>query len=88
MSQLPLPVIDLTPLSGLHADIADTKRLATQLGRAFEAEGFAYLVNVPLTLSHDDIFDLAKTFFQLPQPEKLRLAKRTFQRNNSNTYRG
>ncbi|KAL8827598.1 MAG: hypothetical protein Q9170_006952 [Blastenia crenularia] len=88
MSDLPLPVVDLSPLSSPHADENSLNGLAAQLGNAFETEGFAYLVNVPLSFSHDQVFGLAKTFFQLPQAEKLRLAKRSLERNNDNTYRG
>ncbi|KAI4189336.1 MAG: hypothetical protein LQ346_005135 [Caloplaca aetnensis] len=68
--------------------MADTHRLATQLGKAFETDGFAYLVNVPLTFTHEKVFSIAKSFFRLSEDKKLRLAKKTFQRENSNTYRG
>lgn len=88
MSKLPLPVVDLSPFSLPHVDHASINMLAAELGKALETEGFAYLVNVPLTFSHDQVFALAKGFFRIPQAEKLRLAKRTFERNNKNTYRG
>ncbi|KAL8930845.1 MAG: hypothetical protein Q9208_000386 [Pyrenodesmia sp. 3 TL-2023] len=88
MPELPLPVIDLSPLASLHTDATDTTRLATHLGKALETDGFAYLINVPLTFGHDKVFSLAKAFFRLPEDEKLCLAKKRFQRNNSNTYRG
>ncbi|KAL8935545.1 MAG: hypothetical protein Q9216_005370 [Gyalolechia sp. 2 TL-2023] len=88
MPELPLPVIDLSPLSLPDVDHASINKLATELGKAFESDGFAYLINVPLTFSHDHVFNLAKDFFQIPQAEKLRLAKKTFERNNKNTYRG
>lgn len=88
MSGLPLPVIDLSSLASLQTEMADTHRLATQLGKAFETDGFAYLVNVPLTFTHEKVFSIAKSFFRLSEDKKLRLAKKTFQRENSNTYRG
>ncbi|KAL8951097.1 MAG: hypothetical protein Q9222_002901 [Ikaeria aurantiellina] len=83
-----LPVIDLTILSSLDADEAGNNALAKQLGKALEYEGFAYLTNVPLSFDHEHVFSLAKRFFQIPKDEKLRLAKKSFQKNNSNTYRG
>ena len=88
MSDLPLPIIDLSVLTSPHSGQDDLGGLAKQLGKVFETEGFAYLVNVPLTFSHDEVFALAKSFFYLPQADKLRLAKKSFQRNNRNTYRG
>ncbi|KAL8721286.1 MAG: hypothetical protein Q9225_001990 [Loekoesia sp. 1 TL-2023] len=88
MSGLPLPVIDLSPVSLPQVDQTNINLLAAQLGKAFETEGFAYLVNVPLTFSHDRVFAIAKSFFQRSQADKLRLVKKSFQSNNSNTYRG
>ncbi|KAL8891794.1 MAG: hypothetical protein Q9215_001230 [Flavoplaca cf. flavocitrina] len=87
MSKLSLPVIDLSILRS-PTDAPESRGLAKQLGKALEEEGFAYLVNVPLTFGHDDVFALAKGFFHLPDHKKLRLAKKSFQRTNSNTYRG
>ncbi|KAL8728315.1 MAG: hypothetical protein Q9166_005458 [cf. Caloplaca sp. 2 TL-2023] len=88
MPELSIPIIDLSTLTTFHGEPENNHELATQLGKALEKEGFAYLVNVPLTFDHDQVFGLAKSFFQLPEGEKLRLAKQGFQRNNSNTYRG
>lgn len=88
MAELPLPVIDLSPFSFSPLDQASIYSLAEQLGKAFETEGFAYLINAPLTFSHDCIFDVAKSFFQIPQNEKLRLAKKKFRKHSKNTYRG
>ncbi|KAL9580192.1 MAG: hypothetical protein Q9212_004638 [Teloschistes hypoglaucus] len=88
MAELSLPVIDLAPLSKPHEDHASIAQLATQLGRAFEGEGFAYLINTPLTFTHEQVFGLARDFFQLPEAEKVRLAKKTFRKENNNTYRG
>ncbi|KAL8872659.1 MAG: hypothetical protein Q9174_001748 [Haloplaca sp. 1 TL-2023] len=88
MYQYNLPVIDLSSLSSPNVDPTGNTVIAEQLGKAFENEGFAYLINVPLSFSHKKIFDQASQFFQLPEAEKLRLAKRTFERNNLNTYRG
>lgn len=88
MWDIPLPVIDLSSLSSRHKDDASTRALATQLGKAFEDEGFAYLVNIPLSFNHEQVFEVAKSFFQMPETEKLHLAKKNFRRNNGNTYRG
>ncbi|KAL9602082.1 MAG: hypothetical protein Q9219_002078 [cf. Caloplaca sp. 3 TL-2023] len=88
MSNLPLPVIDLSVLSLPHTQNDDIIVLAAKLGKAFQREEFAYLVNMPLTFSHGQVFDLAQSFFKLPSAEKLRLAKRNFRGTNCNTYRG
>ncbi|KAL8710828.1 MAG: hypothetical protein Q9220_004631 [cf. Caloplaca sp. 1 TL-2023] len=88
MATSTLPVIDLATLSSSNGDKASNVALATQLGKALEHEGFAYLINVPLSLEYEDVFGLARRFFQLSETEKLRLAKKTFQKYNSNTYRG
>ncbi|KAL8999774.1 MAG: hypothetical protein Q9169_001447 [Polycauliona sp. 2 TL-2023] len=88
MSTLSLPVIDLANLNTSTASFTHSRELAVQLGKALEKEGFAYLVNVPLTLDHEQVFAPAKNFFRLPEREKLGLAKKAFGRNNNNTYRG
>ncbi|KAL8670517.1 MAG: hypothetical protein Q9168_004951 [Polycauliona sp. 1 TL-2023] len=88
MSKLSLPVIDLSCLKTSPAGSINDQELAIQLGKALENEGFAYLVNVPLTFDHREVFELAQEFFHLPNDEKLRLAKKSFRSNNRNTYRG
>lgn len=52
--------------------------MAIQLGNALEKKGFAYLVNVPLTFGHEEVFGLAKKFSSPPENEKLRLGKKSF----------
>ncbi len=87
-----LPVIDLTALNTLDVVVAprspETQELVKQLHDVFATSGFAYLTNLPLSFTHDDVFQLSKQFFSLPEPEKMRLAKRTFAKRNENTYRG
>lgn len=84
-----LPIIDLAPLkrpSGpTHTQLEDLSR---QLYDVFATTGFAYLVNAPLSFRHADIFGLAREFFNLPEEEKMKLAKKSFRKENSNTYRG
>lgn len=86
-----LPIIDLSPLR--HDDVSsppseEARRLAAQFHDVFATSGFAYLTNLPLSFSHEDVFALSKQFFALPAEEKMRLAKRTFVKGNENTYRG
>lgn len=88
---LTLPVVDVSAIP-LHSDGTipeeEVTRLSEELHKVFSTTGFAYLVNPPLSFSHDDIFGLAKEFFSLSEEEKMKLAKKTFRQTNSNTYRG
>lgn len=87
MSGLLLAVVDSSPFFLPQINETNINLLAAQLGKTSETEGFAYLVNIPLTFSHDRVFATAKSFFQCSQADKLRLVKKSFQRNNSNAYR-
>jgi len=88
MSSLTLPLIDLKPLCSPDPSSDVLAALSESLSTAFSTTGFAYLVNTPISFSHDEIFGLAKSFFSLPEKEKLSVAKRTFESENQNTYRG
>ena len=93
-----LPVIDLAPLAVAIAEEKDEKTekdlgvdvgsIGKRLCDVFETAGFAYLVNSPLSFSHDEVFGLAREFFELSLEEKMTVAKRTFRPQNKNTYRG
>lgn len=83
-----LPVVDLAPLSRAAVSSENLRRLSEELDSVFTTTGFAYLVNPPLSMGHDDIFGLAEEFFCLPQAEKMKLAKRMFRAESRNTYRG
>lgn len=90
-----LPIIDLAALSRgsssaepLPDAADDLAALARQLHDVFETVGFAYLVNCPLSFTHDEVFGLARAFFDLPREEKMSVAKKTFRPGNRNTYRG
>ncbi|EIW75300.1 Clavaminate synthase-like protein [Coniophora puteana RWD-64-598 SS2] len=84
-----LPIVDLSPLSkGPKLSVEDRNKLAGELHEVFKTVGFAYLVNPPLSFSHDDVFGTAKEFFGMPEEEKMCVAKKTFRPANSNTYRG
>lgn len=88
-----LPIVSLKPLSSSSSsssipedpNLAD---LSKQLYSVFATTGFAYLTDLPLSFSHDDVFGLAKKFFALPEEEKMKIAKRSFRKGNGNTYRG
>ncbi|EEH19253.2 hypothetical protein PABG_01572 [Paracoccidioides brasiliensis Pb03] len=84
-----LPIVDLTPLknpNGLRKE--EQKSLANQLYDVFVTTGFAYLVNYPLNFDHETLFDITREFFALPIEEKMKLSKRSFCKDNLNTYRG
>lgn len=91
-----LPVIDLGPLCVVTSggeqqqqpSAEDLSTIAAQLCNVFETVGFAYLINYPLSFSHDDVFGIAREFFGLPLEDKMSVAKRTFRPSNENTYRG
>lgn len=83
-----LPIVDLSPLASDSASEEELQNLSTKLHEAFSTVGFAYLVNAPLSFKHEDVFDIAKDFFSLPEEVKMGVAKKTFRRANKNTYRG
>lgn len=86
-----LPIVDLSPLSGPNVSHHDLSNLSTELHNVFRSTGFAYLINPPLSFSHDDVFGLAHEFFSLPEASKMTTAKRVFvgnDPNRPNTYRG
>jgi isopenicillin N synthase-like dioxygenase len=83
-----LPIVDLAPLTSELASDDELAALSTRLYEVFSTVGFAYLINVPLSLTHEDVFGTAREFFSLPEDVKMQVAKRTFKRANSNTYRG
>jgi isopenicillin N synthase-like dioxygenase len=84
-----LPIVDLSPLRNpSRLSESDRLDLSKQLYNVFTTTGFAYLVNTPLSFKHADVFGLALEFFNLPLEEKMRLAKASFQPDNTNTYRG
>ena len=85
---LPLPLIDLTPLSSPNPTTEALAAISQSLSTAFSTTGFAYLVNTPLSFMQAEIFFLAHEFFSLPEAEKLSVAKKTFIPQNVNTYRG
>lgn len=83
-----LPVVDLAPLSQSAPAREEVARISQELDRVFSTTGFAYLINAPLSMSHDDVFGLARSFFEIPEEEKMKMAKKTFRPANPNTYRG
>ena len=83
-----LPIVDLSILSSPSPSEPELRSLSNQLHDVFATTGFAYLTDVPLTFSHDDVFKLASEFFSIDNEEKAKLAKKTFVQENKNTYRG
>lgn len=86
-----LPVVSLSALSEPHPDPKALSALSSNLNEVFSTTGFAYLVDLPLTYTHEDVFGLCDSFFGskgLTENEKMRLAKKTFVKSNTNTYRG
>lgn len=83
-----LPIVDLAPLTSDNASEDELRALASKLDEVFSTVGFAYLINVPLSFNHREVFGLAEDFFSLPEEAKMTVAKKTFRKANSNTYRG
>lgn len=83
-----LPIVDLSPLSQPYPPPTSLSSLSKKLYDVFATTGFAYLTNAPITFDHEDVFELARNFFSMPEGEKMSLAKRTFVKRNKNTYRG
>ncbi|KFY44047.1 hypothetical protein V494_01671 [Pseudogymnoascus sp. VKM F-4513 (FW-928)] len=86
-----LPIVSLSALSDTESDPKALSALSSKLNEVFSTTGFAYLVDLPLTYTHEDVFGLCDSFFGpegLTVDEKLRLAKKTFVKSNNNTYRG
>ncbi|KAF9887704.1 hypothetical protein FE257_009657 [Aspergillus nanangensis] len=81
-----LPILDLSVLHDQNPNTLST--LSKQLHDIFATTGFAYLTNAPLSFNSEDVFSLAREFFLLPSADKMKVAKRSFQPENSNTYRG
>ena len=88
VSFLPLPIVDLAPLNDATTSSEELATLSEKVGNAFETIGFAYLVNTSLKFDHGDVFGMAEQFFDMPEEEKLKLAKKSFRKENGNTYRG
>lgn len=84
-----LPVVDVGPLGNPGgASKEELMALSQRLYDVFATTGFAYLINTPLSFNHQQVFDMSKEFFALPEEEKMKLAKRSFRRSHQNTYRG
>ncbi|KAG9236166.1 putative iron/ascorbate oxidoreductase [Amylocarpus encephaloides] len=85
-----LPIISLSALltPGKQEDLLE---LSSRLDEVLSTTGFAYLTDLPLTYTHEDVFEICEDFFGengIPDEEKMKLAKRTFVKDNENTYRG
>ncbi|PVH83347.1 putative iron/ascorbate oxidoreductase [Cadophora sp. DSE1049] len=86
-----LPIVSLAALSSSSPKPEDLAALASRLNEVFSTTGFAYLTDLPLSYTHDDVFGVCDQFFGpsgLPMDEKMKLAKKTFVPTNRNTYRG
>ncbi|KAK4625783.1 uncharacterized protein CLAFUR5_06485 [Fulvia fulva] len=83
-----LPIVDLSILSQEDPSPSALNVLSKKLYNVLSTTGFAYLVNSPVTYTHEEVFGLASNLFNLPDHGKWRLAKKTFNPENSNTYRG
>lgn len=83
-----LPIVDLSILSSDTPSLPQFEQLGRRLYEVFSTTGFAYLVNSPLSFSHDDVFQITRDFFRMENGEKMKMAKKTFVKTNKNTYRG
>ena len=66
-----LPIVDLAPLTSDAATDEELKALSSRLHEVFTTVGFAYLINPPLSYTHDDVFGISKEFFSLPEEVKM-----------------
>lgn len=82
-----VPVVDVGHLAS-EASEQELATLSKRLHDVFATTGFAYLINAPLSYSHDQVLNMSREFFALPEEEKMKLAKRSFRRDHKNTYRG
>jgi isopenicillin N synthase-like dioxygenase len=86
-----LPIVSLSVLSSPSPKPEELVALSARLNEVFSTTGFAYLTDLPLTYTHEDVFGLCDQFFGEHGPsteEKMKLAKKTFVKENVNTYRG
>lgn len=86
-----LPIISLSALSDPSVEQDRLSELSSRLAETFSTIGFAYLTDLPLTHTHEDVFNLCDDFFGvrgLSESERMGLAKRSFVKENTNTYRG
>jgi isopenicillin N synthase-like dioxygenase len=86
-----LPIVSLSILSSTYPKPEELIALSARLDEVFSTTGFAYLTDLPLTYTHDDVFGLCDEFFGpdgFSTGEKMKLAKKTFVNENKNTYRG
>ena len=83
-----LPIVDLSAIKHDNPDPEALADLSGRLHNVFATTGFAYLVNSPLSFSPEDVFGMANEFFSLPEESKMSVAKRSFNTENQNTYRG
>jgi isopenicillin N synthase-like dioxygenase len=86
-----LPIVSLSALSSSTPSVEALNELSSHLDEVFSTTGFAYLTDLPLTYSHYDVFSICDDFFGqngLSENQKMKLAKKTFVKNNKNTYRG
>ncbi|CAH1775511.1 unnamed protein product [Owenia fusiformis] len=77
----PLETIDLA------AALETPKDAAKVISRALENEGFLYIVNIP-DFESAELLKATKWFFNLPLNEKMTLARKAFEPENVNTFRG
>jgi isopenicillin N synthase-like dioxygenase len=86
-----LPIVSLSVLSSPSPKPEELVALSARLDEVFSTTGFAYLTDLPLSYTHDDVFGLCDQFFGehgASTEEKMKLAKKTFVPENANTYRG
>ncbi|KAL2061673.1 hypothetical protein VTL71DRAFT_7050 [Oculimacula yallundae] len=90
-----LPIVSLATLrDSVPHSPSNTKNfiaLSKRLDEVFSTTGFAYLTDLPLAHTHEDVFNLCDKFFGpngLSTEEKMKVAKKTFVSTNTNTYRG
>lgn len=79
--KLPLATIDVVEA------MRNPDAAAEKLGIAMSEVGFIYLVNIP-GFKPDELYQASEWFFGLPLESKMKLAKKVFQNENKNSFRG
>lgn len=83
-----LPIVDISALRDADITTKESAQLGDKLYEVFATTGFAYLVNLPLSFDHDEVFSIARQFFTLPAEQKMQLSRKSFRSDHVNTYRG
>lgn len=81
MTQFPLPIIDISKSR------TDRQKLAKEVIHGLENIGFLYIDNVE-GIDYNLLFNICQWFFGLPTETKMKLARKQWNSDNRNVFRG